>query len=217
MTFKSGRLGSSFFRYPIIKSIFKLRSCASSMMMVSYLLKKRSWPNSASKIPSVMSLTIDCADPCSLKRILKLTVLPSCSPNSSAIRFATLRAARRLGWVCPICPVIPRPASIANFGNCVVLPEPVSPATIITWLSIIPWTKSSARWLTGKSRLSFSANFSGILSIRACTACCERVFILSYCARFLVSPSSALLSEPFWSLLLLATAARASSRSKRLR
>ena len=197
--------------------MFKLRSWASSIIMVSYLLKNLSWPNSANKIPSVMSLTTDCAVPCSLKRILKLTVLPSCSPNSSAIRFATLRAASRLGWVCPICPVIPRPASIANFGNWVVLPEPVSPATIMTWLSIIAWIKSSARWLTGKSRLSFSASLSGMLSIRACTTCCERVFILSYCVRFLVSSSSALLSESLLFFLLLATVARASSRSKRLR
>ena len=194
--------------------MFKLRSCASSIMMVSYLLKNLSWPNSASKIPSVMSLTTDCAVPCSLKRILKLTVLPSCSPSSSAIRFATLRAANRRGWVCPICPVIPRPASIASLGNCVVLPEPVSPATIMTWWSIIACTKSSARWLTGKSRFSFSVSLSGILSIRACTACCERVLIFSYCARFLVSPSSALSSETF---LFLATAALASSRSRRLK
>ena len=46
---------------------------------------------------------------------------------------ATVRAASRRGWVCPMAPRIPRPSSRQIFGSCVVLPEPVSPATITTW------------------------------------------------------------------------------------
>ena len=153
-------------------------------MMVSYLLKNRSCPSSASKIPSVISLTTDLAVPCSLKRILKLTVSPSGSPSSSAIRLATLRAASRLGWVWPIWPVTPRPASIASFGNCVVLPEPVSPATIITWWSWIAWMISSLRLLTGNSAFKVSGKLAGMLSIRSCTTCCERALTFSKVACF---------------------------------
>ena len=41
-----------------------------------------------------------------------------------------MRAATRRGWVCPISPSIPRPASRHSLGSCVLLPDPVSPATI---------------------------------------------------------------------------------------
>ncbi len=37
--------------------------------------------------------------------------------SSSAIRFATVRAASRRGWVWPISPLIPRPSSIQIFGS----------------------------------------------------------------------------------------------------
>ena len=46
-------------------------------------------------------------------------------------------AAILLGCVMPIRPRIPQPAFKAYFGNCVVLPEPVSPAVIRTWLFLI--------------------------------------------------------------------------------
>jgi len=36
------------------------------------------------------------------------------------------------GWVQPIIPAVPLPASIQNFGIWVVLPEPVSPEMITT-------------------------------------------------------------------------------------
>src|SRR5205823_3626807 len=51
------------------------------------------------------------------------------------MRSATVRAAIRRGWVWPIWPVTPRPSSRQIFGNWVVLPEPVSPATTTTWWS----------------------------------------------------------------------------------
>jgi hypothetical protein len=44
------------------------------------------------------------------------------------------RAAIRRGCVWPIRPVVPRPSSRQIFGICVVLPEPVSPQTMTTWM-----------------------------------------------------------------------------------
>ena len=72
-------------------------------------------------------------------------------PSSSAIRSATVRAAIRRGWVWPIMPATPRPSSRQIFGSWVVLPEPVSPATITTWWSRMAAAISSLRWLTGSS------------------------------------------------------------------
>ena len=69
----------------------------------------------------------------SVNRTLYPTVVPSGVPSSSAIRSATVRAAIRQGWVWPIWPVTPRPIARQIFGNWVVLPEPVSPATMTTW------------------------------------------------------------------------------------
>ena len=68
--------------------------------------------------------------------LLNRTAYPTASPSgtfsSSAIRSATVRAASRRGWVWAIAPRTPRPSSRQIFGSCVVLPEPVSPATITT-------------------------------------------------------------------------------------
>ena len=44
-----------------------------------------------------------------------------------------------------------RPSSRQIFGSCVVLPEPVSPATTTTWLSRIAASRSSLRSETGSS------------------------------------------------------------------
>ena len=57
---------------------------------------------------------------------------PGRSPSSSAIRRATVVAAIRRGWVQPIIPWPPRPASRQNLGIWVVFPDPVSPETITT-------------------------------------------------------------------------------------
>ena len=67
------------------------------------------------------------------------------------MRSATVRAARRRGWVWPIAPRTPRPSSRQIFGSWVVLPEPVSPATTTTWCSAIASRRSSRRALTGSS------------------------------------------------------------------
>ncbi len=76
--------------------------------------------------------------------------------GSLAIRSATDRAAMRRGWVWPISPPPdcvrrPRPSSRQIFGSWVVLPDPVSPATITTWWSLIAAAMSSRRWVTGSS------------------------------------------------------------------
>jgi hypothetical protein len=49
--------------------------------------------------------------------------------SSAAIRAATDLAAIRRGCVCAIVPNCPRPALRQNWGNWVVLPDPVSPHT----------------------------------------------------------------------------------------
>jgi hypothetical protein len=57
----------------------------------------------------------------------------------------------RRGWVWPIMPATPRPSSRQIFGNCVVLPEPVSPHTITTGFSAMARAISSRRATTGSS------------------------------------------------------------------
>ena len=84
-------------------------------------------------MPSVISLTSERSLTLSVNRTAKPIVSPSSVPSSSAIRSATVRAASRRGWVCPIMPCTPRPSSRQIFGICVVFPDPVSPATTTTW------------------------------------------------------------------------------------
>jgi hypothetical protein len=48
------------------------------------------------------------------------------------MRLAVDEAAIRRGWVWPIRPFWPRPSSRQIFGSWVVLPEPVSPLTMMT-------------------------------------------------------------------------------------
>ena len=67
------------------------------------------------------------------------------------MRAATVRAAMRRGWVWPIRPRTPRPSSRQILGIWVVLPEPVSPATITTWWSRMAAAMSSRLVLTGSS------------------------------------------------------------------
>ncbi|SLJ82497.1 Uncharacterised protein [Mycobacteroides abscessus subsp. abscessus] len=65
------------------------------------------------------------------------------------MRSATVRAARRRGWVWPMVPRMPRPSSRQILGIWVVLPEPVSPATTTTWLAAMAAAMSSRWALTG--------------------------------------------------------------------
>src|SRR5574344_1385993 len=74
------------------------------------------------------------------------------------MRLATLLAAMRRGWVWPIRrPRLPsgalqrpRPSARAILGNCVVLPEPVSPHTMMTWCAAMAAMISSRRLETGR-------------------------------------------------------------------
>ena len=68
----------------------------------------------------------------SLNRILQPTTPPHGTFISSATRLEMLIAATRRGWVQPIRPRAPSPASRHILGNCVVFPDPVSPATMST-------------------------------------------------------------------------------------
>src|SRR3954466_8235786 len=61
------------------------------------------------------------------------------------MRSATVRAAMRRGCVWAIAPRTPRPSSRQTFGICVVLPEPVSPATTTTWWSRMAASRSARR------------------------------------------------------------------------
>lgn len=130
--------------------MFRDRSWASSMMIVSYARSSRSVWISASRMPSVISFTnVPSWSTWSVNRTFQPTASPSGVCSSSATRSATVRAAIRRGWVCPIMPRTPRPSSRQIFGICVVFPEPVSPATITTWWSRIASAISSFFWLTG--------------------------------------------------------------------
>ncbi|MNY29535.1 hypothetical protein D3C86_1635840 [compost metagenome] len=74
------------------------------------------------------------------------------------MRLAVDVAAIRRGWVWPIRPppslpsrAGPRPIDSAIFGSWVVLPEPVSPDTMTTWLACSAAAISSRRAETGSA------------------------------------------------------------------
>ena len=94
----------------------------------------------------------------SLKRILNPTRSPTEVLSSSAKRLETERAANRRGCVCPIKPRTPRPISRHILGNCVDLPEPVSPAIITTWFSEMAFLISSTRSEIGRSGYSITGS-----------------------------------------------------------
>ncbi len=133
--------------------MFRLRSCASSTMMVSLRRNSGSRSTSASSTPSVTTRTTDAGSVRSSKRTFQPTAPPRPTPSSSAMRAATARAAMRRGWVSVMHPSTPRPASMQIFGSWVVLPEPVSPATTTTW-----WEASAART---RSRACATGSSSG--------------------------------------------------------
>src|SRR5688572_11172964 len=71
------------------------------------------------------------------------------------MRAATLRAAMRRGWVCPMRArrgtALARSISRRSFGSCVVLPEPVSPHTMTTGCCSSAARICSRRALTGRA------------------------------------------------------------------
>ena len=72
-------------------------------------------------------------------------------PSSLATRAATLVAAMRRGWVTPIFASSAAAHREAILGSCVVLPEPVAPATITTGCSSIAGAMSRTRAEIGSS------------------------------------------------------------------
>ncbi len=69
----------------------------------------------------------------SLNLILQPTKFAPMGDISSETRLAMDTAATRLGCVQTIRALSPWPAAMAIFGSWVVLPQPVSPVTTITW------------------------------------------------------------------------------------
>ena len=99
-------------------------------------------------MPSVITLTsVAVADPVGEAHRVADRRCRARVPSSSATRSAIVRAATRRGWVWPISPSTPRPASRQSFGSCVLLPDPVSPATITTW-----WSRIAASELVAPRR-----------------------------------------------------------------
>ncbi len=150
-SFRSGRRRNKPARCPNRKSTFSERSCASSMITTEYARSNGSPWISASRIPSVMNLIRVSGPVSSLNLILHPTSLPHSTPSSSATRFDTLIAATRRGCVHPIIPRASGSASRHIFGNCVVFPDPVSPASTTTGFSRIAATISSRRRVIGSS------------------------------------------------------------------
>jgi len=153
--------------------MLRLRSCASSMIRVSYFDSQRSVWISASRMPSVMNLIAVCSPTASLKRTWKPTAPPSGTCSSSATRRATERAAIRRGWVQPTMPAAPRPASRHSLGSWVVLPLPVSPATTTTWWARIRATISSACAAIGNVVSTLAAGKAAARRARSATDACS--------------------------------------------
>jgi hypothetical protein len=150
--------------------MLRLRSCASSMISVSYCSSRG--PLRFGEQDAVgHQLDERLGRGAVGETNLVADQAPASLCSSCAIRGAVARAAIRRGCVWPIRPVVPRPSSRQIFGICVVLPEPVSPQTITTGCLAISAAISSRRPLTGRS--SANAGF-GSRSRRAATAARER-------------------------------------------
>ena len=124
-----------------MKSMLRLRSCASSMIIVSYARSSRSVWISASRMPSVISLTsVSVAD------LVGEADLPADRLAERGVQLLGDPLGHRAGGdparlgVADQARARPRPSSRQILGIWVVLPEPVSPATITTW-----WSRIAAR------------------------------------------------------------------------
>ena len=113
-------------------------------------------------MPSVISLMAAPGIVLSVKRTLYPTISPTSLSSSAAMRLAMELAAMRRGCVCPIKPLVPRPAKRQILGNCVVLPEPVSPQTTMTGFSRMALTSSSPCSLTGRPGASVTGFVIGL-------------------------------------------------------
>mmetsp|Transcript_18673 Transcript_18673/g.46478 ORF Transcript_18673/g.46478 Transcript_18673/m.46478 type:complete len:204 (-) Transcript_18673:596-1207(-) len=150
MSRKSRRRATTFLRMPNSTSVCRLRSWASSMMMQLYMSRSLSRSVSRSSTPSVMYLITVSGPVQSSKRMAYPTVVPSSTPISSLTRLATDMAATRRGCVHPMRPLDVYPLSARYCVIWVVLPEPVSPITTSTWLSVTAWMSSSRSLKMGR-------------------------------------------------------------------
>ena len=113
--------------------MLRLRSCASSTMIVSYAassavaLRLGEQDAVGHQLDERVGLRVVGEADLVADRVARRGV-----PSSCAMRAATARAAMRRGCVWPISPRSPRPSARQIFGSCVVLPEPVSPQTMTT-------------------------------------------------------------------------------------
>jgi len=123
------------FRMPNSRSVFRLRSWASSSTSTPYCLSCGSSSSSLSSVPSVTYFMRVRREQRSSKRTAYPTSSPRSTAISSATRRATLTAATRRGWVTHIWRPSHRPASCRICAICVVLPLPVSPMTTTTRLA----------------------------------------------------------------------------------
>jgi hypothetical protein len=139
----SRRLYATFISIPNKTSVWRLLSCASSIIITLYNSKSGSLRLSLNKTPSVIYLILVFLLVWSSKRIEYPTSSPRGVPISSETRFATLTAATLLGYVHPINPKFEYPSSWRYYVSYVVLPEPVSPTIIVTLFSLIMFNKSS--------------------------------------------------------------------------
>ena len=151
-TLRSRRFSRMRFRMPSRKSTLRVRSCASSIIMVSYARSRASKRVSARRTPSVMNSMRVSDEMRRAKRCRKPTSPPTSALSSSATRSATVTAARRRGCVQTMRrPCAARPSSSAIFGSWVVLPEPVSPQTMTTGLAFMADSISALCSHTGSS------------------------------------------------------------------
>jgi hypothetical protein len=110
-----------------MKSMLRLRSWASSMMMALYLRQQLVALDFGQQDAVGHQLDLGGAADLAGEADLEADFLADVDAQFSAMRSATVRAASRRGWVWPIRPFSPRPSSRHILGIWVVLPEPVSP------------------------------------------------------------------------------------------
>ena len=132
--------------------MLRLRSWASSMMIVSYCVEE----------PVVLRLGQQDAVGHQLDVRLRPRAVVEADLVADGVaerrvqllrdaRARRDRAAMRRGCVWPIIPSTPRPSSRQILGSCVVLPEPVSPQRMTTWCLAMRSAMSCRRSTTGRS------------------------------------------------------------------
>mmetsp|Transcript_16927 Transcript_16927/g.12103 ORF Transcript_16927/g.12103 Transcript_16927/m.12103 type:complete len:215 (-) Transcript_16927:973-1617(-) len=153
MILRSRLWAATFFSKPKRTSVFRDRSCASSIIIALYSSNNSSFRDSRNNTPSVMYLMIVLSEVQSSNLMAYPTSWPNSTSISSATLFATDTAATLLGCVQPITPLYAYPTSLRYWVSWVVLPEPVSPTMMTILLSLTTVSSSSLTWNTGRNSL----------------------------------------------------------------